>query len=384
MSAGTAGSAAGGGAGFAVPGAVAVEAIDPADLDRGVAAHYGDPVREQRQLAAAAGVVDRSNRGVLAIAGEDRLTWLHSLTTQHLSGLPPMTGTELLVLSPHGHVEHHAVVLDDGTTTFLDVEPGTAGALLEFLTRMRFLMRVEPAEVTDAWAVLSVVGPASAEAVARLGVPSLEPPVIAPVPGPKFASGAVAKAASARYAVAAVASGGYARRMPYGFDLLVPRSTVSTVVDSLGLRPAGLWAFEALRVADRRPRLGKETDHRTLPAEVGWLAGAVHLDKGCYRGQETVARVHNLGRPPRRLVLLHLDGISTDELPAPGTPVTTDDGRAVGFVGTAARHYELGPVALAVVKRTVPDDATLRVGPATAAIDTEPDGAAAPAVGEDA
>jgi len=366
------------GVGFAVPGAVAVEAIDADDIDRGVAAHYGDPVREQRQLAAAAGVVDRSNRGVVAVPGEDRLTWLHSLTTQHLSALPPMTGTELLVLSPHGHVEHHAVALDDGTTTFLDVEPGTAGALLEFLTRMRFLMRVEPADVTDAWAVLSVVGPASAEAVARLGVPALDPPVIAPVPGPKFASSAVAKAASARYAVAAVPSGGYARRMPYGFDLLVPRATVSTVVDSLGLPPAGLWAFEALRVAERRPRLGKETDHRTLPAEVGWLAGAVHLDKGCYRGQETVARVHNLGRPPRRLVLLHLDGLSTDALPAPGTPVTTDDGRAVGFVGTAARHFELGPVALAVVKRTVPDDATLRVGPATAAIDPDPDSVAAP------
>jgi hypothetical protein len=373
-----------GGTGFAVPGAVAVEAIDAGDVDRGVAAHYGDPAREQRQLATAAGVVDRSNRGVLAVSGEDRLTWLHSLTTQHLSALPPMTGTELLVLSPHGHVEHHAVALDDGTTMFLDVEPGTAGALLDFLTRMRFLMRVEPADVTDAWAVLSVVGPASADAVARLGVPALEPPVIEPVPGPKFASGTVAPTANSRYAVAPVPSGGYARRMPYGFDLLVPRSTVSTVVDSLGVPPAGLWAFEALRVADRRPRLGKETDHRTLPAEVGWLAGAVHLDKGCYRGQETVARVHNLGRPPRRLVLLHLDGLTTDELPAPGTPVTTDDGRAVGFVGTAVRHYELGPVALAVVKRTVPDDATLRVGPATAAIDPEPDGAAAPAAEEDA
>ena len=123
-------------------------------------------------------------------------------------------------------------------------------------------------------------------------------------------------------------------------------------------------------MADRRPRLGHETDHRTLPAEVGWLAGAVHLDKGCYRGQETVARVHNLGRPPRRLVLLHLDGVTTDVLPAPGTPVVTDEGRTVGFVGTAAHHYELGPVALALVKQNVPDDAKLRVGPSAAAIDS--------------
>ncbi len=130
-----------------------------------------------------------------------------------------------------------------------------------------------------------------------------------------------------------------------------------------------MWAYEALRVAARRPRFGLETDHRTIPAEVELLAPAVHLDKGCYRGQETVARVHNLGRPPRRLVLLHLDGVSTDELPAPGTPVVAADGREVGFVGTAVRHYELGPVALAVLKRNVADDAALLVGQSAAAID---------------
>jgi hypothetical protein len=346
-----------------------VEALDPTDTDRGVAAHYGDPAREQRLLATAAGVVDRSNRGVIAVPGEDRLTWLHSLTTQHLATLAPMTGTELLVLSPHGHAEHHAMVLDDGATTFLDVEPGTAPALLEFLSRMRFLLRVEPADVTDAWAVLSVVGPSSVEDVTSLGVPALAPPQVGAVPGPKFAAGAVAPAATARYQVAELPGGGYARRMTYGVDLVVPRAAVSTVVDRLGLPLAGLWAFEALRVADRRPRLGRDTDHRTLPAEVGWLADAVHLDKGCYRGQETVARVHNLGRPPRRLVLLHLDGITTDELPPPGTPVTTSDGREVGFVGTAARHHELGPIALAIVKRSVADETALRVGPSAAAID---------------
>ena len=354
---------------LAAPGAVAVEALDSSDPDRGVAAHYGDPAREQRVLATGAGVVDRGNRGVLAIPGEDRLTWLHNLTTQHLTTLPPMSGTELLVLSPHGHVEHHAVALDDGTTTFLDVEPGTARALLDFLNRMRFLMRVEPTDVTDAWAVLSVLGPSSVEAVARLGAPALPAPLVAVVPGPKFASTAVAPEATTRYAVAPLPAGGYARRMPYGLDLIVPRADVSTVVDRLGVPLAGLWAFEALRVADRRPRLGRDTDHRTLPAEVGWLAGAVHLDKGCYRGQETVARVHNLGRPPRRLVLLHLDGVSTEDLPAPGTPVTTDQGREVGSVGTSARHHELGPVALALLKRSVPDDAVLRVGPSTAAIE---------------
>ncbi len=349
------------------PGAVAVEAVDPADLDAGVAAHYGDPLREQRLLATSVGLVDRSNRGVLVVPGADRLTWLHSLTTQHLEGLPPLTGTELLVLSPHGHVEHHAVVLDDGETTMLDVEPDTAGRLADFLDRMRFLLRVDPTVATEEWALLSLVGPDSVEAARALGAGAMDAPAFAEMPGPKFAAGSVAPEATSRYGVAALPSGGYARRMRYGVDLLVPRPAVADVAASLGVPFAGLWAFEALRVADRRPRFGRDTDHRTLPAEVGWSA-ALHLDKGCYRGQETVARVHNLGKPPRRLVLLHLDGITTEELPAPGTPVTAADGRAVGLVGTAVRHFELGPIALALVKRSLPDDAALTVGLSAAAI----------------
>jgi tRNA-modifying protein YgfZ len=344
---------------------VLVAEVEPESRDAGAVAHYGDPMREQRTLATAAGLVDRSHRGILAVAGEDRLTWLHSLTTQHLTALAPWQGSELLVLSPHGHVEHHAVVADDGTTTWLDTEPGAAGPLLDFLTRMRFLMRVEPADVSADWALLSLVGPSAAVP----GV-TLAPPATTPVPEPKFASADVPARPTVVYSVALLADGGgWVRRMPYGYDLLVPRVSAKEWAERLDVPWVGVWAFEALRVADRRPRYGLETDHRTIPAEVGWLADAVHLDKGCYRGQETVARVHNLGRPPRRLVLLHLDGVSTDTLPAPGTPVSTVDGREVGFVGTAVRHHELGMVSLAVVKRSVPDEAPLRVGASAAAID---------------
>jgi tRNA-modifying protein YgfZ len=347
--------------------AVPIEAIDASDVDAGVAAHYGDPLREQRRLATEAGLVDRSNRGVIAVSGPDRLTWLHSMTTQQLEDLPPLTGTELLFLSPQGHVEHHAIAIDDGTTTYLDVEPGTADSLVDYLNRMRFLLRVEPVRVE--WAVLSLVGPRAGGALVRLGVEELAAPQVAPVPGPKFATGAAGTGATTRYTVAALPSGGFVRRMGYGYDLVLPRSTVDAVSTALGVEPAGLWAFEALRVADRRARLGRDTDHRTLPSEVGWMAPAVHLEKGCYRGQETVARVHHLGRPPRRLVLLHLDGISTDEVPKPGTEVKNADGRTVGFVGTAVHHFELGQIALAVIKQNVPDDAELHVGPSTAAID---------------
>src|SRR5207244_3793082 len=153
-------------------------------------------------------------------------------------------------------------------------------------------------------------------------------------------------------------------------DLVVPRGRAAGMVAALveaGAQHAGLWAFEALRVEARRPRLGYETDHRTIPHEVGWIGSAVHLDKGCYRGQETVARVQNLGRPPRRLVLLHLGGES-DTLPPPGTPVESDE-RAVGFLGTAVHHFDLGPIALAVIKRSLPDNTPLRVSGQAASVD---------------
>jgi folate-binding protein YgfZ len=201
------------------------------------------------------------------------------------------------------------------------------------------MLRVEPAEVTAEWAVLSLVGPETPQALESLGA---EPYDVTPLPG-----------------------GGWARRMPYGADLLVPRAEIANTANLAPL--AGVQAFEALRVAARRPRLGFETDHRTIVQEPDWVGTAVHLEKGCYRGQETVARVHNLGRPPRRMVLLHLDG-STDELPPHGEPVTLD-GKQVGFVGTAVRHYELGTIASALVKRNVPENADLRIGETRAALD---------------
>ena len=343
--------------------------LEPEAIDRDLPAHYGDPMREQRTLAEQAGLVDRSNRNIIAISGPERIGWLHNLTTQHLLALRPGEGTELLVLSPHGHIEHDAVLTDDGETTWLDVEPGTASELLDFLIKMRFMTRAELIDSSADWALLSVVGPDAAEAVRRLDVPIPAEPEVQPVPGPKFASSELAARPSTVFHTVPLPGGGWVRRHADRFDLLVPRSDVDRVAAQLAVPRAGIWAYEALRVEHRQPRLGFETDHRTIAAEVNLLAPAVHLDKGCYRGQETVARVHNLGRPPRRLVLLHLDGISDDQPPAPGTPVIGPDGRAVGFVGTAVRHHELGMVALAVVKRNVADDAQLMVGVSAAAID---------------
>jgi tRNA-modifying protein YgfZ len=284
-----------------LPGAV--EADGP---DTGVAAHYGDPMIEQRRLVAGAAVVDLSYRGVVQVSGPDRLSWLHSLLSQHLADLPAGERTEALLLDPHGRVEHHMRLVDDGTSTWASVEPGSAESLVAFLDSMRFLLRVEVEDVSAAWAC--VWSPATGE-------------------------------------------------------VLVPREELLSYVGERGA--AGVWAYEALRIAAHQPRLGLDTDDRTIPHEVGWIGPAVHLDKGCYRGQETVARVYTLGRPPRRLVLLHLDG-SVDHLPAHGDPVEAG-GRVVGTVGSTARHHELGPIGLAVIKRNTPVEAPLLAGGVAAA-----------------
>ncbi|MEU7942284.1 CAF17-like 4Fe-4S cluster assembly/insertion protein YgfZ [Microbispora bryophytorum] len=317
-------------------GAVAAQAPDET-----VAAHYGDPYAEQRALAGGRALVDRSNREVVRITGPDRLSWLNDLSSQKLDTLQPGTPTQTLLLDPQGRVEHHLALVDDGEAVWAHVEPGTSAELVAFLEKMRFMLRVEVADVTSDYAVVSLAPPSPDGGAEALG---------ATVEG-------------------AVAIGG---------DLLVPRERLGGLPEALGLRPAGLWAYEALRIAAHVPRLGFETDHKAIPHEIGWIDVAVHMTKGCYRGQETVARVHNLGHPPRRLVFLHLDG-SVDELPPHGAPVTLGVGTPVeaepeaavegsaqpgqiGFVGSSARHYELGPIALAIVKRTVPVDIDLLAG----------------------
>ena len=295
--------------------------------DAGVPWHFGDPMREQRRLEQGEGVVDLSHRGVLAVSGPDRLAWLHSLTTQHLERLEPGVGVTTLVLSPHGHIEHALYGVDDGETFWAHTEPGAAAAAVAWLDRMRFLTRVQVADRTDDLAVVWRPGrPAAGGFRTRVGSDSLG-----------------------------------------GFETFLPRAQLGTVLaaDAPAGTPAGTWAYEARRIAYGVPRIGVDTDHRTIPNEVGLLGVAVHLEKGCYRGQETVARVHNLGRPPRRLVRLHLDG-SADALPPVGAPLEAA-GRPVGFVGGSARHFELGPIALGLVKRGLDPAAPLTVAGIAAA-----------------
>lgn len=272
--------------------------------DRGATLHFGDPVKEQKALAAGTGWADLSHLEIIAVKGVDRLRWLHDLTTQHLESF---TGgwTSGLILDHLGHIEHQFLIFDDGETSWLIVDVDRAAPLIEYLNKMRFTMRVEVRDASVEKSLIRIPG-----ATDDLGGP---------------------------------------------FQL-VDRGAIP---EFNGATQVGIWALEAMRVEAMRPRIGLETDHKSIPNEIGLLNKSVHLNKGCYRGQETVAKVNNLGQPPRKLVLLHLDGSDVD-LPAIGADIERD-GIKVGFVGTVARHYELGNIALGIVKRNVEADSALTV-----------------------
>jgi folate-binding protein YgfZ len=278
--------------------------------DKGAIWHFGEPNKEQRALAEGKAWADLSHLSVIAISGEDRLKWLHDLTTQYLVDFGAGTWTSAMVLDPQGHVEYQFNVVDDGTTSYLVMDPHFVEGLSAYLNKMRFMLRVEVRDATEEFAVMRAPGVAN-----EIGGP--------------FA--------------------------------LVPRAELEemkSAFDSTAMQ-VGTWALDAERVAAGRPRHGIDTDFKTIPNELGVLNGAVHMNKGCYRGQETVAKIYNLGKPPRRLVMLHLDGHAV-VMPPSGTPVMNGEVQ-VGFLGTVARHHELGPIALAIVKRNTPVDAQLTV-----------------------
>ena len=336
--------------------AVDLSAIPGAVVDDGLLVHVGQPIIEQRALVRGTAVAPRADRRVLAVSGEDRLSWLDSVSSQALTALAPGTATELLILDPQGRVEHSASVIDDGETTWLIVDRDDAETLLGWLLRMRFRLRVAP---RDASAELAVVGVTDAglplvTAAAPHGVP-----LVWRDPWPEISPGGVAYTADEGHP-------GHDYRWN---DVLVTPAEGQRLLDAAlhgDITLAGTLAVDALRVAAWRPRWANEVDERTIPHELDWMRTAVHMNKGCYRGQETVAKVHNLGHPPRRLVALDLDG-SDDLLPSRGDVVRIGDVE-VGAITSAARHHEDGPIALAVIKRSAATEGTLTVVTADGAL----------------
>ena len=278
-------------------------------LDQGAIWHFGEPNHEQRALAVGNGWADLSHRSVITISGADRTKWLNDMMTQELATLPTGQWSETLLLDAHGHIEQQLFLVDDGSTTWSHTESAKAEELVNYLNKMKFMLDVEVQDRSTEFAVLRTPGSADA-------------------------------------------FGG-----PY---VLVPRAELAefTAAYSIaGQMQVGTWALEAERIAAGHARILLETDHKSIPNELGFLHSAVHMSKGCYRGQETVAKVYNLGKPPRRLVRLQLDGSMVD-LPSHGSKVLLDE-KEVGFIGSVSRHYELGPIALAVIKRNVAPDAVL-------------------------
>jgi len=276
--------------------------------DKGAIWHFGEPNKEQKELAAGAGWADLSHRAVISISGKDRFTWLHALTTQHLENLSPGDWKDALILDAQGHIVEQLFLVDDGRITWIHTEAERVAPLIEYLEKMKFMLEVEVKDQSNDYAVLRAAGVAD-----KIGGP-------------------------------------YA---------LVPRSELeeSKAAFNKSHTQVGIWALEALRVAQGRARLLFEVDHKSIPNELDFINNAVHMKKGCYRGQETVAKVFNLGQPPRKLVLLHLDG-SMVTMPENGAKLFHNE-KEVGYIGTVARHFELGPIALAVIKRNTPSDAVL-------------------------
>ena len=223
----------------------------------------------------------------MTVTGPDRLSWLHSITTQMLTGLAPLTSTESLVLSPKGHIEHDLHLLDDGQATWITTEPGTSGALTRRPDSMRFMLRVEVADVTADWAVLG-------EPVRAETVPG--EPLAWSDPWPRLVGD------TAAYGPVVDHPGEQRpwRELPCHAPTWSPRW--ATARWPAPGRPRRCGSRPGAHGSASRPTTAP------LPTRSTGCGTAVHLHKGCYRGQETVAGVHNLGRPPRRLVFLHLDG----------------------------------------------------------------------------
>lgn len=302
--------------------------------------HFGNPLVEQRKLAEGQAVVNLGPRGIITVSGVDRLEWLHSLLSQNLKNLAAGVSAEALLLDPQGRIEQVIHFLDDGETSWLIVEAESTAKLLAWLNKMIFRMRVAVADRSDDFGVVGSFAKIQGAAESN-GVQ-----LVWQDPWPGVVAGGV------RYSMARPAQWGW-------FETLVATENLDDVLAAH--LAAGLMAYDALRIAAHRPRHSAEVDEKSLPHELDWLSTAVHMSKGCYRGQETVAKVHNLGHPPRRLVMLHLDG-SEHFLPIVGDAVfVSGEDKQRGMVTSVGQHYDMGPIALAVISRGTPEGAELVV-----------------------
>jgi len=292
---------------------------------------FSNPLVEQREFIAGNAAISLEDKAVISVSGDDRLTWLNDILSQKLDELAVGASTEALWLDAQGRIVRDFHIIDDGETAWLITFKQDLEELLTQLKRMVFRAKVVITDRTDEFVVIATWNKPVEQVFVSHEV-SLQ--WIDPWP--------------------ATAVGGWR----YGDKPTAPweyREALVQVSDEPQVwqifTKAGTMALDALRVAAFKPAGPNEIDEKALPHESDWLATAVHMNKGCYRGQEAVAKVHNLGHPPRRLVFLHLDG-SAHALPNTGDDVFAGE-NLVGKVTSVGQHFEMGPIALALIKRNV-------------------------------
>lgn len=389
--------------------------------------HFGNPLREQALLAQGQAWAWLS-RDVVEVSGADRLGYLTTVSSQVLTDLEnDGQSRQVLFLDANGHILYAALAVsalvpapvsgglsgaDDAARTadaaagqasassatpgesapaeqaapgeqsvlLLLVDAGCGDGLAQLLNSRRFMLRVQ-AQVRPDLQVAGAIGDGVqklADVVKNLVTTWHDPwPGITPGgstyftgarhPGANYRAGGVVVALEAGQAAPGqeAAQLALAPSQASASGSAAASGQEAAPGQTTGLTQVGELAWEALRIEAGLPRWAREVDARAIPNELDWLRTGVHLNKGCYPGQETIARTVNLGRPPRRLVQLQLAGWQ-GQLPEVGARVylpagDNPAGKAVGTITSVARHWELGNIALALVRRGVPAQAELAV-----------------------
>ena len=314
--------------------------------------HFDNPLVEQRELLSGDRVALIEDRAVIKVSGVDRLTWLNAMLSQSLANLKPGQSADALLLDANGRIEENIQIIDDGENAWLIVLAAHHERLLAWFDQMIFRSKVVVSDASELAVVASFGRPLATSAISNEQQLVWQDPWMAEPVG------------SVRYAADTSAFKGRGA-WNYFLSLVSKTSLLDALADT---QQAGALALEALRVAAHRPAQPNEIDEKTLPHELDWLSSAVHLSKGCYRGQEAVAKVHNLGHPPRRLTMLHLDGSGHALADAGDLVFLTGTETEVGKITSIGQHYELGPIALALISRNTDEKAPLFVRTAASEI----------------
>lgn len=372
--------------------------------------HFGNPLREQALLAQGQAWAWLS-RDVVEVSGADRLSYLTTVSTQVLTDLENDGHCrQVLFLDANGHILYAALAVSalvpapvagglsgaDGAARTADatagqtsasratpgasvpgeqsvlllVDAGCGEGLAQLLNSRRFMLRVQ-AQVHPDLQVAGAIGDGVQKLAGVVDEKSLVTTWHDPWPG--ITPGGSTYFTGARHPGANYHAGGVVVALEAGQTApdqaaasgQEPGQALAAAGLTQGLTQVGELAWEALRIEAGLPRWAREVDARAIPNELDWLRTGVHLNKGCYPGQETIARTVNLGRPPRRLVQLQLAGWQ-GQLPEVGARVylpagDNPAGKVVGAITSVARHWELGNIALALVRRGVPAQAELAV-----------------------